>query len=154
MIPRRATLADAETLARLNAHVQGWHAAHYPETFFPNPDPKDLTDWFAERLSHPGCAAFLIGIPATGYALCQIQTRETSIFSPGYRRLMIDHIAVAPDARRRGQGRALLAAARQLARNLNVDEILLDTWEANRDAQAFFRAEGFAPRRMLFRSLP
>ena len=67
---------------------------------------------------------------------------------------MIDHIAVAPEARRQGQGGALLAVARQLARDLHADEILLDTWEANTDAHAFFRANGFEPRRMLFRAVP
>lgn len=154
MTPRRATLADAPTLARLNAHVQGWHTAHYPEAFFPNPDPKALTGYFKDRLSDPGCTAFLTGDPATGYALCQLQSREASIFSPAIRRLMIDHIAVAPDARRQGQGRALLRAAKDLARDLKVDEILLDTWEANAEAQAFFRSAGFAPRRMLFRATP
>lgn len=154
MTPRRAKLADAATLARLNTHVQSWHAAHYPEAFFPNPDPAALTDYFTDRLSDPACTAFLTGDPATGYALCQLQTRDTSIFSPGYRRLMIDHIAVAPEARRQGQGRALLQAARDLARDLQADEIMLDTWEANHDAHAFFRAAGFNPRRMLFRATP
>ena len=108
---RRATLDDAATLARLNTHVQSWHATHYPEAFFPNPDPKALTAYFADRLSDPACTAFVAGDPATAYALCQLITRETSIFSPGYRRLMVDHIAVAPEARRQGQGRALLDAA-------------------------------------------
>lgn len=154
MTPRRATLADAPTLARLNAHVQGWHAARYPDVFYPTPDPQALTQYFADRLSDPGCTAFLMGEPATAYALCQLQTREASIFSPAIRRLMIDHIAVAPEARRQGQGRALLDAARQLARDLKVDEILLDTWEGNHDAHAFFRAAGFLPRRMLFRATP
>lgn len=151
---RRATLADAATLARLNSHVQAWHAAHYPEAFFPHPDPQALTDWFADRLQDPACTAFLLGEPATAYALCQLQTREPSIFSPGYRRLMVDHIAVAPEARRKGQGRALLLAARQLAKDLQASEILLDTWEANAEAHAFFRAAGFSPRRMLFRATP
>lgn len=151
---RRATPADAPTLARLNAHVQGWHAAQYPEAFFPDPDPKALTDYFADRLADPACTAFLVGDPATGYALCQLVTRERSIFSPGYRRLMVDHIAVAPDARRQGQGRALVQAARALAKDLHADEILLDTWEANTEAHAFFRANGFHPRRMLFRATP
>jgi GNAT superfamily N-acetyltransferase len=154
MMPRRATPDDAGTLARLNAHVQGWHAAHYPEAFFPNPDPQALTRYFADRLADPACTAFLTGDPATGYALCQLYIREPSIFSPGYRRLMIDHIAVAPEARRQGQGRALLQVARSLARDLKADEIMLDTWEANHDAHAFFRAEGFSPRRMLFRATP
>lgn len=151
---RRATLADAPTLARLNTHVHSWHANHYPEAFFPNPDPVALTAYFADRLQDPACTAFLAGDPATAYALCQFHTRETSIFSPGYRRLMVDHIAVAPEARRQGQGRALLQAARQLARDLRADEIMLDTWAANTEAHAFFRAAGFSPRRMLFRATP
>lgn len=154
MTPRRATPEDAATLARLNAHVQDWHAAHYPEAFFPNPDPEALAQYFADRLSDPACTAFLLGDPATAYALCQLHIRDSSVFSPGYRRLMIDHIAVAPEARRQGQGRSLLDAARHLARDLNVDEILLDTWAANHDAHAFFRAAGFSPRRMLFRATP
>ncbi|WP_137111737.1 N-acetyltransferase [Rhodobacter sp. SY28-1] len=151
---RRATADDAATLARLNAHVQGWHAAHYPEAFHPHPDPQALTAWFAERLADPSCTAFLSGDPATAYALCQLHTRDPSIFSPGYRRLMVDHISVAPEARRQGQGRALLAAARALARDLKAGEIMLDTWEANTEAHAFFRANGFQPRRMLFRATP
>jgi ribosomal protein S18 acetylase RimI-like enzyme len=151
---RRATPADALTLARLNTHVQSWHAAHYPEAFFPHPDPDALAHHFADRLQDPACTAFLTGEPATGYALCQLITRETSIFSPGYRRLMVDHIAVAPEVRRQGQGRALLTAARLLARDLRADEIMLDTWEANTEAHAFFRANGFEPRRMLFRATP
>lgn len=151
---RRATAADAPSLAALNRHMQAWHAAHYPEAFFPNPDPHVLADYFLGRMADPGCTVFLAGEPATGYALCQLQTRDLSLFSPAVRRLMIDHIAVAPEARRQGQGRALLQAARDLARALQVDEILLDTWEGNHEAHAFFRAAGFSPRRMLFRATP
>jgi len=146
----RATPDDAATLARLNAHVQGWHAAHYPEVFFRSPDPTALTAYFSERLSDPACTAFLAGEPPIGYALCTVQVRDVSVFSPAVRRLLIDQVAIAPEARRQGHGRALLQAARDLARELAVDEILLDTWEANHEAHAFFHAMGFSPRRMLF----
>ena len=152
--PRRATLDDAATIAQLNVHVQGWHAAQYPEVFHAAPDPAGLFAHFAERLADPACTAFLTGDPALGYALCTLQSREASVFSPAIRRLLIDHVAVAPEARRQGHGRALLRAARDLGRALGVDEILLDTWEANHDAHAFFRSEGFLPRRMLFRATP
>ncbi len=154
MTLRRATVADAATLARLNAHVQGWHAAQYPDVFYPQPDPDGLTAYFADRLADPDCTAFLTGDPAFGYALCALQTRDASVFSPSIRRLMIEHIAVAPQARRQGHGQALLLAARGLARDLGVDEIMLDTWEANHDAHAFFRSMGFSPRRMLFHATP
>jgi GNAT superfamily N-acetyltransferase len=154
MTPRRAGPEDAAVIARLNAHVQGWHAARYPDVFYSNPEPDALVAYFNDRLSDPTCTAFLAGDPPIGYALCQLQTRDASIFSPAIRRLMVDHIAVAPEARRQGHGRALLQAARNLARELAVDEILLDTWEANHEAHAFFRSEGYAPRRMLFRATP
>jgi ribosomal protein S18 acetylase RimI-like enzyme len=151
---RRATLEDAGTVAALNAHVQGWHAAHYPQVFFANPDPAALTAHFAEQLADPNVHCFLAGQPAMGYALCAFLDRPQSIFSPAVRRLTVDHIAVAPDARRQGHGRALLAAARALARDLGCGEVMLDTWEANHEAHAFFAANGFAVRRMLFRAVP
>ena len=44
---RRAALDDAATLARLNTHVQSWHAAHYPEAFFASPDHFFLLFYFA-----------------------------------------------------------------------------------------------------------
>lgn len=154
MTLRRATAADVPTLARLNAHVQGWHAAQYPETFFAVPDPEGLNAYFLGRLAENGCTAFLAGDPAQGYALCSLQARDASVFSPAIRRLTVEQIAVAPGARRRGFGRALMQAARDLAGALQVDEIVLDTWEANHDAHAFFRAEGFSPCRMLFRCKP
>ncbi|HOZ33240.1 MAG TPA: GNAT family N-acetyltransferase [Tabrizicola sp.] len=154
MTPRRATPADAALIAGLNAHVQGWHAAQYPDVFHATPDHEGLVAHFADRLADPDCTAFLAGDPPLGYALCTLQTRDASVFSPAIRRLMVDHIAVAPEARRQGHGRALLQAARDLARDLQVDEILLDTWDANTQAHAFFRAMGFSPRRMLFRATP
>ena len=151
---RHAGPKDAETVARLNAHVQGWHAAHYPDAFFAAPDPDALTAYFCDRLNDPDVTCFLAGDPALGYALCSRQERGLSPFSPPIRRLLIDHIAVAPEARRQGIGRALLAAARALARDEQRDEVLLDTWEGNHEAHAFFEANGFSVRRMLYRALP
>ncbi len=156
MIPpiHRALSSDAPEVARLNGHVQGWHAAQYPQTFFARPDLAALTAHFADRLADPAVTCFLAGDPAQGYALCALQDRPLSVFSPPVRRLMIDHVAVVPDARRQGIGRALLAAARALARDLGCDEVLLDTWEATREAHEFFAANGFAVRRMLFHARP
>lgn len=151
---RRATAADAAVLARLNAHVQGWHAKHYPDVFLARPDPAAVRAYFESWIADPNATIFLSGDPAVGYAACTLQFREPSLFSPSVRRLMVDHIAVAPEARRKGHGRALLEAARQLARDQLADEILLDTWEANHEAHAFFHAAGFQPRRMLFRATP
>ena len=94
MTPRRATLADAATLARLNTHVQAWHAAHYPEAFFPNPDPKALAAHFADRLADPACTGFLMGEPATGYALCALAGRPIPCPRASGRRNPARHLGV------------------------------------------------------------
>lgn len=154
LTPRRATPADAPQIARLNRHIQSWHAAQYPETFHAEPDPAEVTAHFAARLAEQGVTCLLLGDPPQAYALLSLQDRPASPFSPARRRLLVDHIAVDPAFRRQGLGRALLAAARAEARALACDEILLDTWEANHDAHRFFAAQGFAPRRSLWRALP
>jgi GNAT superfamily N-acetyltransferase len=125
-----------------------------PRPSLPPPTPSALEAHFRQRLADPAVTCLLAGDPAQGYALCSLQDRPLSVFSPAVRRLMVDQIAVAPPARRQGLGRALLAAARALAREAGCDEILLDTWEANTEAHRFFQANGFAPRRMLFRAEP
>jgi ribosomal protein S18 acetylase RimI-like enzyme len=137
---RRAAPADVAVIARLNTHVQDWHAARYPDVFHARPDPAAVRAYFAGRLAEPTCTILLAGEPAAGYAMCTLQFREPSLFSPAVRRLLVDHIAVDPLSRRQGHGRALLDAARRLAEEQLADEILLDTWEANHEAHAFFRA--------------
>ena len=65
-------------------------------------------------------------------------------------RLFVDQIAVSADARRQGQGRALIEAARAHARATGCAALFLDSWSENRQAHAFFRAMGFAESRTLF----
>ena len=53
---RRATAEDAATLARLNVHVQSWHAAHYPKVFHARPDPAAVQAYFQDWLANPTSA--------------------------------------------------------------------------------------------------
>jgi ribosomal protein S18 acetylase RimI-like enzyme len=151
---RRATPADLDALIRLNAHVQDWHAAHHPETFLAAPDPAAVRAHFADALADPAATLLLSGEPPCAYAVCTLRDRPANAFSPPRRRLSIDQIATDPAHRRQGHARALLDAARALARELGCHEIILDTWADNADAHAVFRAMGFAPQRHLFARLP
>ena len=54
------------------------------------------------------------------------------------------YLAVAPDARRAGLGRALMAAAETWLRAREVPKIQLMVRTGNEDAHAFYRALGFA----------
>ena len=61
------------------------------------------------------------------------------------RRAHIDDLVVAARVRRRGIGRALVAAASDWARTKGAIEILLTVWAGNDAAEQFYAALGFAP---------
>lgn len=66
------------------------------------------------------------------------------IRAPGaIRRYLIANVAVAPEFRRRGIARHLLSAALDLARRKRAREVWLLVEQANRGAQALYRAFGF-----------
>ncbi|MEV7006166.1 GNAT family N-acetyltransferase [Streptosporangium sp. NPDC051022] len=55
----------------------------------------------------------------------------------------IGELAVAPDATGRGAGRALVAAAEGWARDRGLENVVLETGAANRQALGFYRALGY-----------
>jgi ribosomal-protein-alanine acetyltransferase len=55
------------------------------------------------------------------------------------------NLAVAPEARRRGVGGALLRAGLTALRRRHVDEVFLEVRESNHSAQALYLAHGFRP---------
>jgi len=57
--------------------------------------------------------------------------RPESPFTYTNRFLQIEHIAVYPNAQRRGVGAALMNQADKLARELGVSKIQLDSWDFN-----------------------
>ncbi len=58
--------------------------------------------------------------------------------------LNIHDLAVHPDHRGRGLGKALLAEVERLARELGCCKLTLEVLEGNKVAQAAYRASGFA----------
>jgi len=55
----------------------------------------------------------------------------------------INYLAVAPDQRRQGIGRALIGAAEAALRALGCPKINLQVRRSNSDVIAFYRAQGF-----------
>ncbi|QCI68863.1 GNAT family N-acetyltransferase [Phreatobacter stygius] len=143
---RAATEADLDRLVELNQVVQGLHAALYPGDFKPTADPVEMRTFFAARLDGPHSAIGIAetdGIPV-GYVLFDVQVRPETPLTPPRARLYVQHIAVAAAARRRGVAAALMRYVEGRALFEGIDEIALDIWSANLDAQHFFAAQGFA----------
>ena len=150
MTVRRAVGADAHVLTALNLFVHEMHLARRPDYFKPV-RADDVAAWFRERLEERTTAAWIAeteGRPV-GYVLTFFHERGEDAFRRPRRWCEIDQIAVDPGWRRRGVGRALMAAALAEADSRGVDAELF-SWAFNTDAHAMFRRLGFEPRMLRF----
>jgi ribosomal protein S18 acetylase RimI-like enzyme len=145
---RAATSEDAAILAKLNEPVQNLHAALCPSDFKGDFDAAKVASFFEARVAAGPESSIAIaeqdGVPI-GYIWFEISARPENAFKPPQSFVYIHHISVAADARRRGVASAMLAYATGKAHAAGVDEVRLDTWVANVEAQRFFEARGFAP---------
>jgi len=148
---RRAVGGDAHALAALNRFVHETHLARRPDYFKPV-RADEAAAWFRERLDKRTTAAWIAeaeGRPV-GYVLTFFHERGENAFRRPRRWCEIDQIAVDPVWRRRGVGRALMAAALAEAGSRGMQNIELFSWAFNTDAHAMFQRLGFEPRMLRF----
>lgn len=129
---RRAGLADAGALvaiARSSPSAPQWTTAQYEDLLLPK-DSAVFTRavWLAEQ---DGAAAGF----AVASVLCPVRPAEAELES----------IAVAPDVRRSGVGKALLASVAAWATEQGADRLRLEVREGNAEAIGFYAALGFVP---------
>ena len=143
---RRATLEDAATLARLNRWVHDLHVGAEPAVYVQS-DAGQVEAWARERLAAPGVRAVVAELDGVtvGYVVTQDVRRAGTPFAAPRAFLLVDELAVALAARRRGVGRALMDAAHALARELGLPRVELDVRSWNAAALGFYRALGYAP---------
>lgn len=146
---RRARSSDADDIASLSAEVQAHHANALPRLFkpagqstFPSAAVRELLDE-PDRIVLVACADSVV----VGYASAQIQRRAETAFRYSNVSLYVQWMGVRADWRRRGVGRALIKALREVAATHGVSSLALDVWAFNSDARAFYEAVGFRPHR-------
>lgn len=117
---RLTTQDDLATLASLHASgfTQAWNARA-----------------FSQLLVSPGAFALLAetGAKACGFILIRVAADEAEILS----------IAVAPDGRRMGTGRRLIAAAAAKAHAMGAARLFLEVARENGAARALYQSAGF-----------
>jgi GNAT superfamily N-acetyltransferase len=89
------------------------------------------------------CAAWIVEHDgdATGFCAALVETAPAALLEP--RRAAITELFVRPDRRRRGAGRALVAAALDWARQRGAARVEVRVAARNAEGQAFWRAQGF-----------
>jgi ribosomal protein S18 acetylase RimI-like enzyme len=148
---RAAVVGDEHALAALNRFVHEMHEARRPDYFKPT-RVEEAAAWFRGRLEDPTAAAWIAeedGLPV-GYVLTFFHDRGENPFHRPRRWCEIEQIAVHPEWRRRGIGRALMAAALAEAGTRGLRYVELFSWAFNTDAHAMFRQFGFEPRLVRF----
>ena len=144
---RRATHADAEAVASLNADVQALHAEALPWRFKP-PGPETFPPEAAAALiAKPESIIFVADIQmaqaTVGYIYAEVMRWPETPFTYAYDAVYIHHISVRPEFRAQDLGEALLDAVRAAAAERKIELITLDVWSFNAAARAFFRRNGF-----------
>src|SRR5882672_10515374 len=144
---RRGNAADADLLSSLNADVQAIHAAALPWRFKAPGLQTFPPAAAAAVLARADSLVFIAEVDSdpAGYAYVYIIRWPESATTHRYEALYLHHISVRPAHRRRGCGRALLAAVRAAGADMGIGLITLDVWTFNDEARAFFAREGFAP---------
>lgn len=148
---RAAGPADAEQLARLNQFVQTLHLQQRPDHFRITQVP-ELAAWYRGLLGQSTTRAWVacVGDAPVGYVLAIIQHAPETPFTKPRAWLEVDQLAVDPDFRRQGIGRALVREAVAEAKARGLSRIEAASWSFNADTHEVFRRLGFAPRTVRF----
>ena len=142
---RQAVPADSLVLSTLCRDVQRLHAENLPAIFkMPQSDDFAVT-FFDEMIVDITIRIFIAEEDgrAIGYIFCKLFERPENLFNYANRFLQIEHISVHPDAQRHGAGTALMNRVEELAREIGVTKIQLDSWDFNLEAHIFFERLGF-----------
>jgi GNAT superfamily N-acetyltransferase len=142
----RAGVEHAPVIAELNQHVHTLHVEAEPGQFRAL-TPEDARPTFATMLQDNDPVVFVATRDdrSVGYIWAEEVQRPDNPFTSPWRVLYVHHIAVAPEERRSGVGRALVAAVADEGRRRGVNSLGLDHWSFNETAARFFEALGFEP---------
>ena len=134
---RPATAADAQRLADLINH---WVSG---STITFNPVPRTAQDITA-MIADKAAAGHAVLLAETGGAVLGYATYGQFRAGLGYAHAMEHSIALSPDARGRGVGRALLRAVEDHARAAGAHVMLAGVSGENAEGRAFHTAMGYA----------
>ena len=99
---------------------------------------------YTEAMRSPGCRLVVadLGGELVGMALLCIGTATAILDTPA---VEMTHMVVAHKHRRRGAGRALVAAAAAYAEELGLDQVVTSARPQDREANRFYARLGFGP---------
>jgi GNAT superfamily N-acetyltransferase len=144
---RPAVVGDEALLAELNRFVQDLHLARRPD-HFRRTGSEELARWYRSLLEKPTTRLWIAEqdrLPV-GYLLALVHEVPENPFVRARRWCEIDQLAVDPNRRRRGIGRALVLNAVSTAKAEGITRVEAASWSFNEGAHAVFEQLGFVPK--------
>jgi GNAT superfamily N-acetyltransferase len=141
--PRRATNGDLAVVTALWIALTRHHAALDPHFALRPGAEREARQLLAAQLRDPDTAIFVAGDGERPDAFATVCVRRAPPIHPETCRAEISDLYVAPSLRRRGCGRALVAAALDWARARGAERVEVNVSPRNPEAQAFWRAQGY-----------
>lgn len=148
---RTATEADLDVITQFCQMTQALHAKWYPREFRHAVDGERLKALLKPLLDTIAIAESE-GVPV-GCVWFELQSRPETIFTLPIKLFYVHLIAVAPEARHRRVGTALMEYVCQRAQAQSIDEIALSHSVPNIGAQQFSASCGFAPHGLQLRKM-
>lgn len=138
---RYSVSSDAEAVYRLLQIIAKLHKDARPD-MFPNLESKYTLEEVRQRLSKEDNGVFVSEIDGevNGYIFCDIITEGCGST------LYIDDLCVDPSVHRQGIASKLMDRAREYAREKKCRMVMLNVWEFNESALAFYEKYGFSTR--------
>ena len=143
---RTATEHDLASVAELALRIQRMHVQALPEVYRDIP-VETIRDFLSPSLRSEGHVLLVAesGSSVVGFVVAIVREPPASpIFRPE-RSLYLLGIAVSPDCRRSGVGRALVKRVFEVARERGCARVDLEVGVFNATARSFFRSQGFDP---------
>ena len=144
---RLATEADLPSLVQLHSMVQDLHAGHVPDAIKAMSDAPACLEFIRKILAEPANCVLVAEENGSviGYLFAQEVKREENWLRPAAHLFMLEHIAVALAARRKGIGDALMGVFFAEAKRRGIDRAEVVHWNFNDVAARFFQKHGFSP---------
>ena len=142
---RQATVEDATIIAQLNGHVQQVHVDAEPAIYKQVPVNDDWIAYYAEAIEDGAVTIYLVednGI-AVGYIYIIVQERSENLFTYERRYVLVDQMSVNPDYYGTGVAEQLMDCALAMAREHNMNQIILGVRDWNIRARKFYEKQGF-----------